>query len=161
MKLKPELLRIHLMIIWFLNLASAYRDMMAEDLYGKFVLENQTPESCWLMGCCGPFGILDKNLLGKNTYPMLKIDSRLKPKQFDSCNCGVFWCLFIMDIMQQALTTYDESLKIRKKKDVADSDDGLDSTKKDLLPSYIGIGRTWVHPNQLIPIIQNKGDAGT
>ena len=30
--------------IWFLNLASAYRDMMAEDLYGKFVLENQTPD---------------------------------------------------------------------------------------------------------------------
>ena len=64
-------------VIWFLNLASAYRDMMAEDLYGKFVLENHTPESYWLMGCCGPFGILDKDLLGKITFLFLKIDSRL------------------------------------------------------------------------------------
>ena len=90
--------------------------MMAEDLYGKFILENHTPESYWLRGCCGPFGILDKNLLGKITFPFLKIDNRLKPKQFDSCNCGVIWCLFMMDIIQQALTTYDESLNIRKNK---------------------------------------------
>ena len=62
--------------------------------------------------------------------------------------------------MQQAVTTFDESLKIIKKKDDADSDAELDPTKKDLLPSYIGIGRTWVHPNQWIPIVQNQSDAG-
>ena len=117
-------------VIWFLNLALAYRDMMAKDLYGKFVLKYHTPESYWLMGCCGPFGILDKNLLGKITYPMLKNYSRLKPKQFDSCNCGVICCLFMMDIMQQALTTYDFDFKIIKKKDDDDSDEELNLTKK-------------------------------
>ena len=66
--------------IWFLNLASAFRDMMVDGLYGKFVLENHTPENYWLMDCCGPFGILDTNLLGKITYPILKLDSRVKPK---------------------------------------------------------------------------------
>ena len=46
---------------------------------------------------------------------MLKIDSRLKLKQFDGFICGVIWCLFIMDIMQQTLIIYDENLKIKKK----------------------------------------------
>ena len=50
--------------------------------------------------------------------------------------------------------------KSKKKKNDADSGEELDPTKKKMLPSYIGIGRTWVYPNQWIPIVQNKGDAG-
>ena len=51
-------------------------------------------------------------------------------------------------------------LKLKKKKDDGDSDEELDLTKKNLLPSSIEIGRIWVHPNQWIPIVQNKGDTG-
>src|SRR5690349_4694260 len=93
-----------------LNLASAYRDMMADGCYKEFDLRNHTPESYWLMGCCGPFGILDKNLLGKITFPIFKLHNNIKPKQYNGCNCGVIWCLFILDIMQQALNTYDFEL---------------------------------------------------
>ena len=52
-------------VVWFFNLASAYRGMMAEDLYGKFVLKNHTPDNYWLMGCCGPFDIWIKLYLLK------------------------------------------------------------------------------------------------
>ena len=101
--------------IQFFSLASVYRDMMVDGLYGNFVLANHTPKRYWLMGCCGSFDILDINLLGKITYPILLLDSRVKPKQFNGCNCGVIWFLFIMNIMKQAHTSYNFNLY--KKKD--------------------------------------------
>ena len=39
-------------LIWFLNLALPYRDMISEDTYKNFFLDNHTPQSYWLMGCC-------------------------------------------------------------------------------------------------------------
>ena len=114
-------------LIWLLNVASAYRDMMVEDVYKIFDIVNHTPESYFLIGCCGPFGILDKALLGKITFPLLHLDIKIKPKQFDGSNCGVIWCLFIFDIMQQALFPYDFE---------------FDKKGKGLLPIDIKIGKT-------------------
>jgi len=37
--------------IWFLNLASAYRDMIVEKLYDKFNIKNHNMRSYYLMGC--------------------------------------------------------------------------------------------------------------
>jgi len=131
-------------LIWLLNMASAYRDMMVEDVYKNFDIANHTPESYFLIGCCGPFGILDKDLLGKITYPLLHLDNKIKPKQIDGSNCGVIWCLFIFDIMQQALFPYDFE---------------FDKKKKGLLPIDIGIGKTWIHPNQWVATIKNQKSA--
>lgn len=69
--------------IWFLNLVLAYRDMVAEDQYKMFDIKNHNPRSYWIMGCCGPFGIVDPQVLGKITYPILRLDNKIKLKQVD------------------------------------------------------------------------------
>ena|SRR5687768_6868374 len=81
-----------------------------EGVYTDSNINHHTPKSYWVIGCCGPFGIVDKNLLGKITFPLLKVDDRIKPKQNDNFNCGVIWCLFIHDMMQQASVPYTFSL---------------------------------------------------
>src|SRR5687767_10439142 len=54
--------------VWFLNLASAYRDMMAENFYEKFNIKNHNACSYYIMGCSGPFGINDKENPEKITF---------------------------------------------------------------------------------------------
>src|SRR5215207_9653937 len=62
---------------WFLNLALTYRDVMAEtDMYERFNINNHTLKSYWMLGCCGPFGVIDQALLGKVTFPILKLDNK-------------------------------------------------------------------------------------
>ena len=96
-----------LCFIWFLNLASAYRDMMVEGVYKSFSIGNHTAKSYWLMGCCGPFGIIDCELLGNFSFPLLHLDKKIQPKQHDGWNCGIICCLFVYNIMQQALVPYE------------------------------------------------------
>src|SRR5687767_13283181 len=48
-----------LCFIWFLNLAAAYRDIYLDSQLHKMYDTNHTPKSYWLLGCSGPFGIID------------------------------------------------------------------------------------------------------
>ncbi len=121
-----------LCFIWLLNLASAYRDMMVDDVYKSFDLSNHTPQSYWMMGCCGPFGIIDFASPGTIIFPILNLDKRVNPKQHDDYNYGVIWCLFVHDIMQQALVPYDFK---------------FDVNQKQLIPVTAGIGKTWISPS--------------
>src|SRR5207237_10763849 len=47
-------------VIWFLNLASAYRDMAIEDKLKDFNIRNHTTKTYYMLGCSGPFGIIDR-----------------------------------------------------------------------------------------------------
>ena len=59
------------------------------------------------MGCCGPFRIVDPQVLGKISYLNLRLDNKVKPKQVDDAwNCGTIWCLFVHNIMQQYNVPY-------------------------------------------------------
>ena len=107
--------------------------MISEDTYKDFFLENHTPQSYWLMGCCGLFGILDHDVPGKITYPLLHLDNKVQLKQYDGVNCRVIWCLFIFDLMQQALVPYNFA---------------FDHKKTNLIPINVGIGKTWIQPAQ-------------
>ena len=130
-----------LCFVWFLNLALAYRDMMVEGVYKNFNLGNHTAKSYWLMGCCGPFGIIDIDLLGKITFPTLRLDNKIQPKQHDGWNCGIIWCLFVYNMMQQASVPYDFK---------------FDKKQRHLLPIDIGIGKTWIHPDIYSQYIENN-----
>ena len=46
-------------VIWFLNLASPNRDMKHEEKLGEFDYGKHTAMTYWLLGCSGPFGIID------------------------------------------------------------------------------------------------------
>lgn len=115
--------------------------MLSEDIYKNFSIESHTPQSYWLMGCCGPFGILDTNVLGKITFPLLYLDKRVMLRQHDGVNCGVIWCLFIFDLMQKALVPYNNI--------------SFDKTKK-VLPVELGIGKTWILPLQWSFLLDNS-----
>lgn len=134
-------LRDSLCFVWFLNMASAYRDMLEENVYDKFNLRNHVPRSYWLMGCSGPFGIIDSSLLSKIVFPLLKLDMWIRPKQVDGVNCGYIWCLFVYDLMQQSLVPYDFA---------------VDKDKRNVLPITIGIGKTWVHLQLFSDLMQKK-----
>ena len=114
---------------------------MVEGVYANFNWTNHLQHSCWLIGCCGPFGIIDSMVSGKITYPVLHLDGKIKHKQNESFNCGVIWCLFIFDVMQQALIPYDFE---------------YDKKERFLLPVHIRIGQTWFHPTQWKNIFSNN-----
>ena len=63
--------------VWFLSVASAYRDMIKEQVFNNFNINNHSSSSFWLMGCCGPFGVIDINLPGKTVYSILKLNNKL------------------------------------------------------------------------------------
>ena len=107
--------------------------MMAENLYDKFNIKNHNARSYYIMGCCGPFGILDIEHPEKISFLLLHLDNQIILKQKDGVNCGVIWCLFIYDLMQQAFTLFDFELDKKKKRNV--------------LPIKIGIGKTWIQPS--------------
>ena len=89
--------------------------MMVEGVFKDFNYKNHSFQSYWIMGCCGPFGIVDEYIPSKITFPILKVDKRIKPQQIDAWNCGPIWCLFIHDMMQQALVPYDFKLLKKQK----------------------------------------------
>ena len=76
-------------VIWFLNLASAYRDMANENQLHRFSYLSHTPKSYWLLGCTGPFGMIDVINDNKHTFRILQLHKYIKPIQRDSYNCGV------------------------------------------------------------------------
>ena len=117
--------------IWFLNLASAYRDMRLEGMLDNFDFMNHTSKSYWLLGARGPFGIIDFLKKDRKRFPILKMHEAIIPIQKDKCNCGVIWCLFIYDLMMQASIPYNQDL----------------SMSPNYLPISMNIGKTWMEPN--------------
>src|SRR5688500_3241105 len=95
------------------------------------------------MGCSGPFGIIGQENPEKISFPLLNLDNKIQLKQKDGVNCGVIWCLFIYNLMQQALTPFDFKFNIKK---------------KNLLPLTIGIGKTWIHPTVFSQYLSNDKD---
>ena len=127
--------------VWFLNVASAYRGMIEGKIHEDFNIHNHFSSRFWLMRCCDPFGVNDINLPENTIYLILKLDNKLQPKQHDISNCGIIWCLFIYNLMQQALVLYS-NVKF--------------DMKKYLLSADLGIGKTWIHLNLFSNIIRNK-----
>src|SRR5687767_3779475 len=119
-----------LYFIWFLNLASVYRDIALEGQLKNMHDLNHTPESYWLLGCCGPFGIIDQKRNEKVEYKIFNLNEYITPKQGDNCNCAVIWCLFIYDIMMQAPLSYDFDV----------------FELHNYLPTSLQIGKTWLYP---------------
>ena len=118
-------------IIWFLNMASVYRDMAHEGIMDEFDYRNHTPATYWMLGVRGPFGICDMLTAEETiTYKLLRLNDNIRPKQRDGCNCGVIWCLFVYDMLLQSFVPYDFEL-----------------TNYNELPLKIGIGKTWLPPN--------------
>lgn len=116
--------------------------MMEDGVYNQFYLENHTPKSYYLMGCCGPFGILDEIDTSKVTIPILLLPPNIHPVQHDGTSCGVIWCLFIYDMMLQALVPFDIKL--------------LDKQENTLLLGT-GIGKSWIEPGMHPVIAANPG----
>ena len=127
-------------VIWFLNLASAYRDMEHEGVLGEFDYTKHTSMTYWLLGCSGPFGIIDVRNNDRITFKQWHLPQDMKPKQVDSYNCGVIWCMFIFEMMCQIPMSY----QLTKKQ--------LKSNK--LLESF-GIGKAWIHPKNFQSIMKN------
>ena len=122
--------RDSLCFIWFLNLAAAYRDIHLDDQLDKLDIKNHSPKSYWLLGCCGPFGVIDIHNESRIEYHILSVNNYISPKQKDASNCGILWCLFIYDIMMQAIVPYDLDLQ----------------ESNNFLPISLGIGKTWLFP---------------
>ena len=64
----------------FFNVAFAYKDMLEKSVCKNFNIDNHSQNNFWLMGCCGPFYVIDMDLPGKMVYPILKLDNELHPK---------------------------------------------------------------------------------
>ena len=60
-------------VIWFLNLASAYRDMAIENKLKDFNFWNHTTKTFYMLGCSGPFGILDMKNDDRIAYKILEL----------------------------------------------------------------------------------------
>ena len=134
-------------IIWFLNLASAYSDMVTDKAWAEFNYLNHTPRTYWVLGCSGPFGKLDVRDDSKITYKILTLHKDIKPKQMvqtDWFNCGLIWCLFVFDIMLQVTELYYGILP--------------DGSRE--LPLSLGIGKSWLHPRIYANLLkhQKKGN---
>ena len=116
--------------IWFLNMASAYRDMMIENVLDRFDYMVHTPKTYWLLGFRGPFGIIDNSGdESRINYKILMLNEKIRPRQFDGWNCGVIWCLFVFDLMLQASVPYNFA-----------------PVQSNELPETLGIGKTWLPP---------------
>lgn len=74
--------------IWFLNLASAYRDMSVEGVLEQFDYKNHTPKSFWILGCRGPFGIIKSSQPDMLCYPMLSAST-------DTARPLELWCYLV------------------------------------------------------------------
>ena len=126
-----------LCFIWFLNLAAAYRNIALDGENFISIYTNHTPKSYWLLGCCGPYGIIQSPIDERVQFPILSLNGFINPKQSDGWNCGVIWLLFIYDIMMQAPVPYD-----------------IDPSETSfVLPTKCGIGKTWLMPKLFDAII--------
>lgn len=129
------------MVIWFLNMASAYRDMHVEGLLDKFNYEHHTAATYWLLGCRGPFGIINLQERAEHTcYMQYRLHKDVTPRQRDGHNCGVIWCLFVYDMMLQASVSYKNIM----------------ATGTVVLPVKFGIGKTWLYPDNYTRIIEHR-----
>jgi hypothetical protein len=129
-------------VIWFLNLASAYCDMAIDQKLDWNFYLSHTPRSYYMLGCSGPFGMLDVRGDRNITYKILTLHKAVKPVQLietDSFNCGLIWCLFVYDMMLQVTNCYHDIL--------------VDGSRE--LPLSLGIGKTWLHP-QVFDVLVNK-----
>ena len=80
--------------------------MYLEGYLNQFEHMHHTPKSYWMIGCRGPFGIIDYNREEQIIYKILSLHDAIEPTQLDNCNCGVIWCLFVYDMMMQAAILY-------------------------------------------------------
>src|SRR5687768_15540281 len=102
--------------------------MEIEKQLEHFDYQVHTQKSFWMLGCCGPFGIVDMRGDDKITYKIIKLHGNFIPVQTNGVNCGVIWCLFVFDLMQQAAVPYNFLL---------DDTNGV-------MPFGLGIGKTWI-----------------
>lgn len=93
-------------VIWFLKLASAYRDMILNETFDDFNIYNHTGSTYWLLGCSGLFGSINMTDLCKIAYYQIYLNPYVKAKQAEGFNCGVIWCLFVYDKMFQVAYCY-------------------------------------------------------
>lgn len=71
-------------VLWFLNMASAYRDMDNEGLLKNFNYKNHTTVTYWMLGCSGPFGIINVGKgKTKSTYKIWRLHQEVALKQSD------------------------------------------------------------------------------
>src|ERR687890_2102436 len=127
-------------IIWFLNLASPYCDMVLEKKIDYFNYLDHTPRTYFMLGCSGPFGILDVKDNSMITYKILSLHQSVRPIQTDGSNCGLVWCLFVYDMMLQFGNSYHNILP---------------HGSRELLLK-LGIGKTWLHPWIFSALTENK-----
>ena len=104
--------------LWFLNLASAYRDMRLEGTLKQFDYKKFTKTDYWMLGSQGPFGrvviCVDKADQQKTCskayafyaenqptlFPFLVPHHKYdRPLQLDHCNCGPLWLRSIADVL--------------------------------------------------------------
>src|SRR5687768_10967209 len=130
-------------IIWFLNLASAYRDMQTDKTLHELNYRNHTARSYWMLGCSGPFGKLNVKNNSLITYKILTLHKDVKPVQLidtDWFNCGFIWCLFVYDMMLQVCVSYYDIMEPGSSE----------------LPVSLGIGKTWLHPKIYEALIEKE-----
>ena len=130
-------------VIWFLNVASVYRDLQTDKCFEEFNIAKHTPESYWLLGCRGPFGVINAEKPELIRYPLLSMPVLVQIKQRDGYNCGVIWCLFLLEmVVNQAGRPYNFK----------------DELIENVLPNQRYFGRTWMKPNIFSMIEELKND---
>jgi hypothetical protein len=104
--------------LWFLNLASVYRDMRLGGTLEQFAPEKISKVDYGLMGYQGPFGNVHHHDVMKKTpeesevyyevhlsalfpqlHPHHPYDVPLQDESNDAYNCGILWLLFVTDVM--------------------------------------------------------------
>ena len=66
-------------VIWFLNLASAYQDMAMEQKLDKFHYTFHTPRTYYMLGCRGPFGVVNMKDHNRITFKILTLHKEIRP----------------------------------------------------------------------------------
>src|SRR5688500_6049168 len=64
----------------------------------------------FMLGCSGPFGILDVKDNSMITYKILTLHKLVRPVQTDGCNCRLIYCLFVYNMMLQFGNPYYDIL---------------------------------------------------
>ena len=149
--------------IWFLNLASAYRDMVVQKTIENFDYRKIAIIDYWLMGCQGPFG----NLLAKPSpsFPLLRYDEKqlktlkhfLTFPQHDDYNCGPLWLLFILDWL---VNMGDKELRLKDLKTpvtkVPNPTDDPHCQPIIIIPFDLGNGKTLLEPKEYEKLLQGQ-----
>ena len=100
------------------NMASAYRDMLTDNIWHLMDIKSFGGKSYFLKGVHGPFGVVFPEAVDHSIYnflipfPQLIVPECMLPEQQDGHNCGIIWLIvcfaFVLNQQNQKWCFEDE-----------------------------------------------------